>query len=376
MISAGYFRTEYAMNSHRIGTRTLVFSRKSHRAASGQALTGFTLVELLVVIAIIGVLVALLLPAVQAAREASRRSQCANNLRQLGLAALNYETARKEFPIGRRKGTDANNKPIRQWGHLSYILPFVEAGNSFNLINYDDAPADSAVKIHSFPFLVCPTDPEDRMNNPTCDAGGDWLNAGRTSYHGNGGSLPGESFEIPMPAPRKDFGENNNGVFVTNVAIKIKQVADGLSHTALFAEKVKGDGDRFLVEPASDWFDIGGTAQTREQVYNACVALNPAVYTSNAQYPCGGRNWCHGDYGTTRYNHVMPPNSKSCSQGTATAIPVNDNGGATTASSFHSSGVNTTFADGSVHFVVDAVDPLVWNAAGSRDGEETVGDPF
>jgi prepilin-type N-terminal cleavage/methylation domain-containing protein/prepilin-type processing-associated H-X9-DG protein len=364
------------VSSHHLGIRILLLPRSDRSQTTGQPLRGFTLVELLVVIAIIGVLVALLLPAVQAAREASRRSQCANNLRQLGLAALNYETARKEFPIGRRKGTDANGDTIRQWGHLSRILPYMEAGNAFNLIDYSIAPADSPVKIQSFSFFICPTDPEDRMNNDTCVAGGQWQDAGRTSYHGNGGSLPGESFQIPAPSPRVDYGENSNGIFVTNVPIKIKQVADGLSHTALFAEKVKGDGSRELVETVSDWFNINGTNQTREQVYNACTALNPAPYTGTVQYPCGGRNWCHGDYGTSRYNHVMPPNSKSCSQGTATAIPVNDNGGATTASSFHSGGVNTTFADGSVHFVVDAVDPLVWNAAGSRDGEETVGDPF
>ncbi|MCC6492493.1 MAG: DUF1559 domain-containing protein [Pirellulales bacterium] len=365
------------MNSHYDGTRALMVSESHPGQSIGSRLRGFTLVELLVVIAIIGVLVALLLPAVQAAREASRRSQCANNMRQIGLAALNYETARKEFPIGRRKGTDANGNTIRQWGHLSYILPYVEAANAYKLVDYDVAPADSAVKTQSFPFFICPTDPEDRMNNDTCIAGGQWLDAGRTSYHGNGGSLPGESFHIgPSSTPRVDYGENNNGIYVTNVPIKMKQVIDGTSHTALYAEKVKGDGDRNLVETASDWFDIGGTGQTREQVYNACAALNPAPYTSNAQYPCGGRNWCHGDYGTSRYNHVMPPNSKSCSQGTSTAIPVNDNGGATTASSLHSNGVNLTMADGSVHFAADAVDPLVWNAAGSRDGEETVADPF
>src|SRR5262249_20894071 len=98
---------------------------------------GFTLVELLVVIAIIGILVALLLPAIQAARESARRSQCTNNLRQLGIAALNYESAKKAFPYGRKRGTvtkpdgttaDLN---VAQWGHLALILPYAEEGTIY-----------------------------------------------------------------------------------------------------------------------------------------------------------------------------------------------------------------------------------------------------
>src|SRR3954451_689431 len=98
------------------------------------ARSAFTLVELLVVIAIIGILVALLLPAIQAARESARRSQCTNNLRQLGIAALNYESSKKAFPYGRKRGqvTKADGSTaalnVAQWGHLAWILPYAEEG--------------------------------------------------------------------------------------------------------------------------------------------------------------------------------------------------------------------------------------------------------
>jgi prepilin-type N-terminal cleavage/methylation domain-containing protein/prepilin-type processing-associated H-X9-DG protein len=355
------------------------------RSQAGKCLAhsaAFTLVELLVVIAIIGVLVALLLPAVQAAREASRRSQCQNNLRQLALGALNYESAKKAFPSGRRKGLKPGAQPgstnpddyYKQWGHLSWILPHMEGGNAYSQIDYDQPTDSSPVKLISFSFLLCPTDPEDRMNHDVCSAGGKWLDAGRTNYHGNGGNLPGETPDGP-PFP---VLENNNGIFVTNMAIGIRQVTDGTSHTALYTERVKGDGNKDLIEPTSDWFRIAGSGQTADQIYTACNGLNPGGSIGNLQYPCGGRNWVHGDYATSRYTHVMPPNTKSCSQsaGTMTAEPVNDDGAATTASSLHNGGVNIVFADGSTHFVRDDIDRLVWSALGSRDGDETVSDSF
>jgi prepilin-type N-terminal cleavage/methylation domain-containing protein/prepilin-type processing-associated H-X9-DG protein len=368
--------------SARIQTRYLWRSGRQRRGGHPRRpLAGFTLVELLVVIAIIGVLVALLLPAIQAAREAARRSQCSNNLKQLGLGCLNYESAKRELPVGRRQGPKSANPSdgyFIQWGHLSWILPNMEGGNAYNLIDYNVATDVSPAKFVKFDFFTCPTDPEDRMNNDVCGNSNKWIDAGRTSYFGNGGSMPGET----PPADKQTqipYVENNNGVFVTNIAIELRRVTDGTSHTALYAERVKGDGDRETVESTSDWLKIGGTEQDAVAVATACANLTPSTMTGNSrQYCCGGRNWVHGDYGTSRYNHVMPPNSRSCSQATGnmTAIPVNEEGGATTASSNHNGGVNVAFADGSTHFVADGVDPLVWRAAGSRDGGETLGDPF
>ncbi len=347
---------------------------------------GFTLVELLVVIAIIGVLVALLLPAIQAAREAGRRSQCTNNLRQLAIAALNYESAKQSFPMGRQKGLTPDGDKISQWGHLALILPYVEAAELYELVDFNDPnikTETSPVRLQKISFFRCPSDYEDRMNTDTCSVGNWWLNAGRTNYRGNGGSNPGKAVKVAstLGGAAVDYREKNNGMFLTNQAVSLKQVTDGASHTALYSEMILGDGDRQRTEIPSDWLYISGNSEMAEDVYQNCMKIaNPTAYTGNVQYPCSGRNWVHGDYGTSRYNHVVPPNSRSCSQSASgsmlTANEINDDGSATTASSRHSGGVNLACADGSIHFVSDDIDRLIWSALGSRNGSESVSGAF
>src|SRR3954470_16105298 len=137
----------------------------------------FTLVELLVVIAIIGILVALLLPAIQAAREASRRSACTNNLHQLAIAALNYESSKKELPVGRMRGQDATGKQLSQWGHLARIMPYVEEDATFRLIDFTAMTATSDARLQKPSFLLCPSNTEDNMDNTQCGNGGVWVGA-------------------------------------------------------------------------------------------------------------------------------------------------------------------------------------------------------
>ena len=352
----------------------------------------FTLVELLVVIAIIGILVALLLPAIQAAREASRAAECANKLRQLAIAALNYEGSNKVLPMGRKRGTitkpDNTVMDVGQWGHLALILPFIEDEAAYSLIDFskgsgvvnDFGIAPKHFKIQAF---YCPSDTsEDRMNVITCaQADNQWLDAGRTNYHGCGGSDTGRTFQVssPSPPPKEptdlelQWKEQNNGIFVTNRAIRLKQITDGTSHTAMYSEALRGDGDNLRAEVPGDWFRIAAT-QDVNKIYTDCTAItNFSAYINSNQFSCRGRNWVHGDYTTSRYNHVMPPNTQGCvPTSSVNAIPVNEDGTATTASSAHNGGVNAVFADGGGHFVQSDVDILVWRAMGSRNGDEVV----
>jgi prepilin-type N-terminal cleavage/methylation domain-containing protein/prepilin-type processing-associated H-X9-DG protein len=363
-------------------------TQKSLRVTQSIAPSAFTLVELLVVIAIIGILVALLLPAIQAAREAARRSQCTNNLRQLGIAALNYESARKQFPYGRRSGKVANpdgsSSTVVQWGHLVYILKYCEENAIYDMIDFRPSPpadgtAVQPARLQKPNVFLCPSDGPDRMDDVTCaQANNNWLGAGRTNYHGNGGNQSGRTYSIPTVAPAEDYREENNGIYVTNIAIKIKQITDGTSHTAIYAERCLGDANNTRVETPSDWTVIATTTDPNPNVvangiYGKCAAAT--VLPGSSQWSCSGRNWVHGDYATSRYNHIMPPNAVSCSQsaaGSLNAVPINEEGGAHTASSRHSGGANMVTVDGSTHFVADSIDRLVWSAMGSRNGDEVV----
>jgi prepilin-type processing-associated H-X9-DG protein len=149
----------------------------------------------------------------------------------------------------------------------------------------------------------------------------------------------------------------------------------------MFSEKVRGDADRTRIEIESDWFKIAGSDQDAEMVYSKCDTLNTAGKVGTSfQFHCGGRNWVRGDYATSRYNHIMPPNTKNCAQNKSgssmTATQVNEDGGAHTASSWHNGGVNVAMVDGSVHFVAESIDRLVWNAVGTRNGNDIVGESF
>jgi prepilin-type processing-associated H-X9-DG protein len=255
-------------------------------------------------------------------------------------------------------------------------MPYAEETSLHNLIDFEYGPAadenDKAIKAQ-ISFFICPSDgSEDRLNSPRCiQADERWLNAGRTNYHGNGGSDTGQSKLVDDL-----MVEQNNGVFVTNLAVSTKHITDGTSNTVMYAEALRGDGDQAVAEGPGDWFRITGQNQTVDQVYQACSAVTSfASYVNNNQFSCRGRNWGHGDYTTTRYNHVMPPNAHGCSQtssGSVDAIPINEDGGATTASSRHNGGVNVAFADSSLRFINDSIDIMVWRAIGSRAGEEVV----
>lgn len=326
---------------------------------------GFTLIELLVVIAIIAVLIALLLPAVQAAREAARRSQCVNNLKQFGVALHNYESTVSSLPWGLGPGG------WNDWGTHPLLLSYLEQAPLFNAINFANTGnatyAGAAQNTTIFRTMInvfqCPSD-QDRLTNAE----------GHNSYYGNAGSTPDSLYNSTQ----------FDGLFQYVSAQKVvgfRDITDGLSQTAAFSERVKGIGTlnnkQIDVQrsPSSSVWNVAATtpSNTSQPYYAACLAFANVNDLSSlwaglqAVAPdASGSLWFSGYWTYTRYNHVMPPNANSCGYGNYSG------GGAFTASSRHSGGVNSLFADGSVRFVKNTVSPQTWWALGSRSGGEVV----
>jgi len=332
--------------------------------------SGFTLVELLVVIAIIGILIALLLPAVQQAREAGRKSQCTNNLRQLGIAAHHYHEALECFPPGRLRGQHL-------WSQHARLLPYLELDNIYKLIDFNVSPnPGSSHKKHDdhltartaqIPTFRCPSD----INRMTSNDSHNHRGWGKNNYKANAGSGTGQW---------ASGNEKSNGIFLTNEVVREADIRDGTSNTALFAEAVLGDADVNRIEIPGDWFRISESNNTRQEVYNACMNVTPTLGKPH-QIARSGRNWVYGNYIPTRYNHVMPPNMQSCARRDTTSgnldATVNDKGGATTASSRHPGGVNVVLADGSTRFVNEQIEHEIWWWVGGRnDGEVVPQDKF
>lgn len=300
----------------------------------------FTLVELLVVIAIIGVMVGLLLPAVQAARESARRIQCTNHLKQIGLAVHNYESTYKCLPAGRTS---------RGLSVHAAIAPYLEQVNAAEQINFSvawNAPANERARLLVVSSFLCPSDPQ--LLNP--------LGWGGNSYRCNQGAgilwgLPPQDVSDPnfgMPGP--------NGVFFLNSFLRFRDIGDGLSNTAAFSEHDQGDFSN-AISSRTDTFWPQTNPANPDEAYQQCEAIDP----SNLMYQRVsnvGAPWIYGYHSNTIYFHVSPPNKRSC------MFPPGRI--ATTAKSSHPGGVMLGKCDGSTTFVSDSINLSIWRAVGTR----------
>ncbi len=353
---------------------------------------GFTLIELLVVIAIIGVLIALLLPAVQAAREAARRAQCTNNLKQLSLAALNYEGANGVIPS---QSMFPPADPTIGWS-TSWIVPilqYTEAVPMYNAYNFSFAPiwagdtggmANTTVTYNSLSILLCPS--ESNLNKPRDPYG-------FTNYMGNYGGpgvyAPVSGTIVPLP---NTMGFIPSTVPANYGPVRMASITDGTSNTALISEKLHGRNvggtprnhpeaiRTVFTAPQGVGLSTGLTGyQMALQFVQSCRSI-PATQSAIGSFG-SGQVWAAGFpcyIITNGYNHFGTPNDVSChnpsdlSSATCPSVTYVQPMGSAPPSSNHPGGVNVAFSDGSVHFIKNTVAPQSWWALGTRSGGEVI----
>jgi prepilin-type N-terminal cleavage/methylation domain-containing protein/prepilin-type processing-associated H-X9-DG protein len=348
--------------------------------------TAFTLIELLVVIAVIAVLIGLLLPAVQAAREAARRMQCTNNLKQIGIAIHSYHDAFQVLPFS--KGGDymsvIPDAPVyARWSTHSQLLGFTEQRPLYDAINFNLPPETPDVSLDGMSFqpayedphrenatacrvvlnlFLCPSDP---ASTPDWQAG--------NSYVVNQGcwlcdvceALPSKMFPGVLP----------QGPFYNRSCVRISGIVDGTSQTTFFSEKRRGQG---TPNAKTDLFQMPN-AMSLDMTYQTCQSLDPSsamTYTRRM-----GAAWAVGAMTCIEYNHVAVPNAVSCA-GTMSSM---GNGMGMMDSSMmvnmsvqippssnHPGMVNILLGDGSVRPIKDTVSLPVWRGLGTRNGGEVL----
>jgi prepilin-type N-terminal cleavage/methylation domain-containing protein len=326
---------------------------------------GVTLVELLVVVAILATTIGLLLPAVQTARETARRSSCSNNLRQIGIAAANHESARGRFPLGAesRQWDERPDFPHQffRWSVLAHLAPYYEEERLLRSLDLsvplyvglspgDIAPQNRPIVKLTVPLFLCPSD----VGLPVSDLFGPTNYAGCTGTGIDGGT--------PFAT---------DGLFGINSRIRARDVRDGLSKTVAFSESILGSGPKATTSRDGIQTDTGyGFVFTTPLTDAACS--RPFYYNFT---DLRGFSWANGEYRTTLYNHARQPNSGSLDclaalMTTADVARMYAGYGWRTARSRHRGGVTVGLADGAVRFVADTVDPAVWTATATIAGGE------
>jgi len=321
---------------------------------------GFTLIELLVVIAIIAVLVALLLPAVQQAREAARRSQCKNNLKQIGLAMHNYLDAANAFPP---VSVLPAGKTCEPWSAHVRILPYIEQTALQNLVDWGSSsefPSNPKVCATRVAIYMCPSEVNDRARTTT----------NLVHYPVNYSCNEGTWFVFDPKT-----GAGGDGAFFPNKAMRPADISDGLSNTLLAAE---------TKAYAPNMWDTNTPSTLGVPAPNSLADISKyygGTFDSN-----GHTEWVEGDVHETGFTTVFPPNMSvpyvvngitydvdvtTMRDGESMTAPTY---AAVTARSYHSGMVNVVMADGAVRSFSNNVDIGIWRGVGTRAGSETLGE--
>jgi prepilin-type N-terminal cleavage/methylation domain-containing protein/prepilin-type processing-associated H-X9-DG protein len=336
----------------------------------------FTLIELLVVIAIISVLIALLLPAVQAAREAARRIQCTNNLKQLGLAIHNYISAMGVMPPGRFNTHIAGQGNC--WGAYSQLLPQMDQTAIFNSFNFSLAPdslADSAANSTGFQTflttLICPSDSSPELIP---------VSGGLFASH-NYNLNVGSGYSV-LQRPAAPLADIPNGPFFENSRVRPADFIDGMSNTTAITETIRSTASSTYANDPLGVFLVTGDNKTTgppltSDADYASMCLSLPSSTTQFQNTRGVR-WHYGAPGHSLYSHRRSPNDKraDCRGG----LPHSNRSDPlwswlslnVAARSKHPGGVNSLMADGHVQFVKDTIAVNIWQSLGSRNGGEVI----
>lgn len=310
---------------------------------------GFTLIELLVSIAIASLLLGLLLPAVQSAREAARGINCRNNLKQIGLALNNYESLHRAYPPGRGAPLPA------VFGPLVYILPQLEHTTLYAQIDFSKAPSDFTVgpvvysgaanreaAYQTIPTFICPAE--------SVGSRVPKMLFGATNYAGNAGSGTREVGSLTSA----------DGVFFTNSHVRFAGVTDGSSQTIAVGERVLGDGGT----AANNNIRLS-TMRTTMELPMGVDPTESACSSATTEFHERGGKWIIGNYGNTLYNHFYLPN-----EGRLDCMNLQQQKARTGLRSWHSGGAFVVFCDGHVRRLDNHIDRYVYQALATRAGGE------